>query len=81
MVSLKFWVIGLYIWIRIKILSYQYDISADKILYAYNNLYRSFKNVKMILERCKYEAERNFCIEVKSAIEAKRQLEEFEKIE
>lgn len=73
--KIKFKLIGTYIWLRIKYLSYKYKIPYYKIHYAYINLYFSFKNVIMILDRCKYEG-KYFCIEVRRAIKAKELIEE-----
>lgn len=77
MVGVINWIKGIYIWIRVKLLAHRYKIEANKILYAYDNLYGSFKNVKMILERCEYW-DKDFCTEVKDAIKAKEMMEEYD---
>lgn len=74
MVALRFWIKGLYIWIRIKLLSHKYKIEYNKIYYAYINLYHHFPTIIMILDRC-MEEDRDFDLEIKSAIEAKEMFE------
>jgi len=75
----KFWLTGVYIWLRIKLLARKYKVPEDKIFYAYTNLYHHFPNVIMILDRCMYDKDRDFEVEVKSAIKSKEMLEEYDR--
>lgn len=74
--DIKFWIIGIYNWLKINYLAWKYDIDIAKIFYAYIYLYHHFPTLIMILDRCRDE-DRDFDREVESAIEAKEMIEAY----